>query len=231
MHWIGHDDPVDAFPPPQTALTQPSGLLAAGGDLSPERLLAGYRRGIFPWYEAGQPILWWCPDPRTVLPLGAFHVSRSLSRTLRRAQLRTTLNQSFAAVIDGCAADRPGQHGTWITPQMRAAYLRLHKMGFGHSVETWLERELVGGIYGVAIGRMFFAESMFSRHTDASKVALHRLVAELRLRECPMIDCQISSAHLTSMGACEISRQEFVDQTAALCAQTTAVAWPAPVND
>lgn len=222
LHWIGPVDPVDAFPPIEAALEEPAGLLAAGGDLSPERLLAGYRRGIFPWYESGQPILWWCPDPRAVIYPDELHVSRSLQRTLRRGLLQPTIDRAFGAVVDGCAAERPGQHGTWITPAMNAAYRRLHELGHAHSVETWAGDELVGGVYGVALGQVFFAESMFSRESDASKVALVYLTERLRRWKFLLIDCQMTSAHLASMGAREIPRAEFVQAVAALSARPAA---------
>lgn len=226
LHWIGPADPVDAFPAIDAALEEPAGLLAAGGDLSPQRLLAGYRRGIFPWYEAGQPILWWCPDPRAVIYPDELHISRSLRRTLRRELLVTTCDEAFAAVVDGCAAERPGQHGTWITPEMNAAYRRLHALGHAHSIETWSGDELVGGLYGVALGRVFFAESMFSRESDASKVALVQLVTSLRRWGFGLIDCQMTSAHLASMGAREIPRAKFVATVARLTEQAAdAGAW------
>lgn len=219
LHWIKPDDPVDAFPRPDAALEQPAGLLAAGGDLSPERLIAGYRRGIFPWYEAGQPILWWSPDPRAVIIPEELHVSRSLRRTIRRGELSISCDRDYGGVVDGCAAERPGQHGTWITPEMNAAYRRLHELGHAHSVETWSGERLVGGVYGVAIGRVFFAESMFSRASDASKVALYRLAEDLRRWDFRLIDCQMISPHLISLGAREITREHFV----ALIAELTAV--------
>jgi leucyl/phenylalanyl-tRNA--protein transferase len=180
LHWIRPDDPPDAFPDPQRALHEPDGLLAVGGDLSPERLLAAYRRGIFPWYEAGQPILWWSPDPRAVLLPDELKVSTSLRKALRSRDVEVTLDRAFADVISGCAAPRPRQRGTWLTPDMQRAYARLHELGYAHSVEVWEDGTLAGGLYGVALGRVFFGESMFSRLRDASKVALVHLVAETR---------------------------------------------------
>lgn len=232
LHWIKPDDPVEAFPTIGAALEQPAGLLAAGGDLSPQRLLAGYRRGIFPWYEAGQPILWWCPDPRAVIVPGELHVSRSLRRTIRRGLLHTTVDRDYGAVVDGCAAERPGQHGTWITPEMNAAYRRLHALGHAHSIETWHGTKLVGGVYGVALGRVFFAESMFSRASDASKIALCRLVEELQRWNYRLIDCQMTSPHLASLGAREIPRPEFVALVAELTATPASpAAWTADDKD
>ena len=177
--WLSERDSPDAFPPVDRALREPDGLLAAGGDLSPPRLLAAYRRGIFPWYSRGQPILWWCPDPRAVLFPGELRVSRSLAKSMRNRGYVTRLNTAFRDVIRACGSSelRPG--GTWLSPEMRAAYLKLHRLGFAHSVETWEGERLVGGLYGVALGEVFFGESMFSIERDASKVALKRLCDEL----------------------------------------------------
>ncbi|NND59106.1 MAG: leucyl/phenylalanyl-tRNA--protein transferase [Gammaproteobacteria bacterium] len=217
LHRISPLDPADAFPDVSSALDQPPGLLAAGGDLSTERLLAAYRRGIFPWYEAGQPILWWSPDPRAIMRPSEFHVSRSLRRTLNRGHYETSIDGDFAGVINSCAAARPGQQGTWITGEMEQAYSRLHELGWAHSVETWHSGALVGGVYGVAIGRVFFAESMFSRSSDASKVALVRLTTDLQRWNFELIDCQMSSPHLASLGMREIPRSDFVAQLERLC--------------
>ena len=200
------------FPPVESAT--PEGLLAVGGDLSSERLLAAYRHGIFPWYNPGQPILWWSPDPRAVLYPEKLKISRSLRKTLKRGQLHVTFDTSFRDVMLACAAPReqyPGG-GTWINDDMVEAYLRLHAMGYAHSIETWHEKQLVGGLYGVALGGVFFGESMFARETDASKVALVALVSELRAWGFVLIDCQIPSAHLTSLGAEEIPRREFLNE-------------------
>ncbi len=198
------------FPPLEQAT--PEGLLAVGGDLSVPRLLAAYRAGIFPWYSAGQPILWWSPDPRTVLFPAQLRISRSLRKTLARNTFRITLDTAFGAVMDGCASPRPGQsHGsTWITPEMRAAYLRLFAAGHAHSIEAWVGDILAGGLYGVAIGGAFFGESMFTREPDASKVAFVRLVRQLQVWGFTLVDCQVYSDHLASLGATEISRSEFV---------------------
>ncbi len=211
--WLGAD--VEAFPPLECALTDPPGLLAAGGDLSPERLLAAYRRGIFPWYEEPQPILWWSPDPRTVLIPAELHVSASLRRTLRRRVYTVSVDRCFARVIDNCAAPRRGASGTWIGSAMRAAYCELHRRGHAHSFEAWRDGELVGGLYGIAIGRIFFGESMFSRADDASKVALAHLATQLRAWKFTLIDCQQDTPHLRRLGARSIARPRFRDILAA----------------
>lgn len=210
MRWLGPPGSEIQFPEPGSALNWPNGLLAAGGDLAPERLLAAYRRGIFPWYEAGQPVLWWCPDPRAVIFPGELHVSRRLQRFLARGPFAASIDHAFEQVVAGCARlDDPGV-GTWITPEMSAAYLRLHALGHAHSVEVWSGDALAGGLYGVAVGRAFFAESMFSRVDHASKAAMVVLVAELLRREFAVMDCQLHSAHLARMGAREIPRNEFL---------------------
>lgn len=202
-------DPPDAFPPVETALEDPDGLLCAGGDLSPERLLAAYRRGIFPWFSAGQPILWWSPDPRTVLIPGEFKVSRSLAKTIRNGGFTVTYDRAFAEVMRRCADPQLRPEGTWISPAMQAAYARLHELGIAHSVETWRDGVLAGGLYGVALGRAFFGESMFSAERDASKVALHALVQLLLAGNAEVIDCQVATGHLLSLGARLIPRREF----------------------
>ena len=208
--WIDSNDPEIAFPDVELALRDPDGLLALGGDLSVPRLLHAYRQGIFPWFGARQPILWWSPDPRLVLYPQDLHISRSLARTLRSGRFRVTLDRDFPSVIEHCAAPRPGQAGTWITPEMQTAYTELHAAGYAHSVECWLDDQLAGGLYGVAIGRIFFGESMFARVPDASKVAFVRLVRELQRREFRLIDCQVHTAHLASLGAATVPRREFV---------------------
>lgn len=203
-------DPVDLrFPPLEHATQEPNGLLAVGGDLRLERLLAAYRRGIFPWYEEGQPILWWSPDPRSVLFPSKLKVNRSLSKALKRESYRCTTDQAFADVIDQCAKISERRPGTWITDDMRRAYLRLHQAGWAHSVEVWLNEELIGGLYGVAMGRVFFGESMFSTAPNGSKIALCALCDWLIARDFSIIDCQVGNPYLTSMGAEEISREAF----------------------
>lgn len=207
LTWLTRDNLT--FPPLDRALRDPNGLLAVGGDLSPERLIAAYRHGCFPWYEQGQPILWWSPDPRMVLPPDELKVSRSLRKVMRQGRFRVTLDQDFPAVIRACAAPRAYAHGTWITEAISEAYIELHRRGIAHSVEAWQGDELVGGLYGLAMGRLFFGESMFSRATDASKVAFATLVEYLQGTGFALIDCQMHTRHLESLGAREISRAEF----------------------
>ncbi len=211
--WLG---PLDPFPPLASALREPNGLLAVDGDLSPERLIQAYSRGIFPWFGEGEPILWWSPDPRMVLFPAELKVSRSLHKTLRRGHYEIRTDTAFREVMRGCAEPRNGQPGTWITPAMIAAYTRLHEMGLAHSVETWMDGELAGGLYGVALGRMFYGESMFSRRTDASKIAFVHLARQLERWGFGMIDCQMKTTHLASLGAREIPRDEFVRRLAEL---------------
>ena len=203
--------PDTTFPPVELALREPNGLLAAGGDLSPARLLDAYRHGIFPWFSAGDPILWWSPDPRMVLIPGELRVSHSLRKTLRRGKYEVRTDTAFEQVMRACAAPRDEEGGTWIQEGMIAAYVRLHRLGVAHSVETWLEGELAGGLYGVGIGRMFYGESMFSRRTDASKIALAHLCAQLERWNFGMIDCQMNTSHLASLGAREIPRIQFLE--------------------
>ncbi|OGI43872.1 MAG: leucyl/phenylalanyl-tRNA--protein transferase [Candidatus Muproteobacteria bacterium RBG_16_64_11] len=206
------------FPPVETST--PEGLVAVGGDLRPERLLAAYRHGIFPWYGADQPILWWSPDPRTVLFPAKLKIARSLRKTLRQGKFRVTLDQAFDTVMRACAGPRGDQpSGTWITPAMHEAYVRLHALGHAHSVEAWDDGQLVGGLYGVALGAAFFGESMFSRATDASKVAFVHLVRQLEAWGYALVDCQVASAHLFSLGAEEIPRTDFLAQLAAALAR------------
>lgn len=204
------------FPPVNRALHSPNGLLAAGGDLSPARLLQAYRHGIFPWFSTGEPILWWSPDPRMVLFPHEFNISHSLRKTLHKGRYELRTDTSFEQVMRACAEPRPDQNGTWIHEEMIAAYCELHRMGHAHSVETWMEGELVGGLYGIAIGRMFYGESMFSRRTDASKIALAHLAVQLQRWNFGMIDCQMNTPHLASLGAREIARSEFVDRVQTL---------------
>ncbi|HEX5122518.1 MAG TPA: leucyl/phenylalanyl-tRNA--protein transferase [Rhodanobacteraceae bacterium] len=208
-----------AFPPVEDALREPDGLLAAGGDLSPARLLAAYRRGIFPWYSRGQPILWWSPDPRTVFLTDRMHVPRRLARFLRTCAWTLKADTAFETVVRACAAPRANQRGTWLDPDMRKAYLRLHELGHAHSVEAWDGDALVGGIYGVSIGRMFFGESMFSAADNGSKVALLALGKALYNWGFPLLDAQVASPHLFTLGAREIGRADFSARVAALTAQ------------
>jgi leucyl/phenylalanyl-tRNA--protein transferase len=205
--WLESDAP---FPPLDSALEQPNGLLAAGADLSPARIVDAYRHGIFPWYSEGQPILWWSPDPRMVLYVPEFKPSRSLTKRIRRRDYEVRIDTAFDAVIEACAsAPREEQNGTWITGAMARAYCRLHALRYAHSVEAWREGELVGGLYGLALGKVFFGESMFARATDASKVCLAALVALLQHRGVALIDCQQETRHLASLGARPISRRRF----------------------
>ena len=209
LAWIG---PRDPFPPVARALKDPNGLLAAGGDLSLERLLDAYRQGIFPWFSRGEPILWWSPEPRMVLYTGELKVSRSLAKNLRNKGYELRIDTAFREVIKGCA----NRKETWLSRPMQAAYLALHQSGYAHSFETWREDDLVGGLYGVAIGRMFYEESMFSSATDASKVALVGLVRALVARGFPLIDCQMKTPLLASLGGREIPRAAFLRALAAL---------------
>jgi len=215
--WLDtHDD----FPPLEHALPEPNGLLCAGADLSPQRLLLAYRRGIFPWFSPGEPILWWSPDPRMTLVPSALNISRSLRRRLRQDDHEVRFDSNFDNVILACATvPRNGQNGTWITPEMQAAYRRLHALGYAHSVETWIDGELVGGLYGIAIGRMFYGESMFSLATDASKIALAHLARYLTANNYGLIDCQMSTAHLASLGAREMPRRDFIARVETLTAE------------
>ena len=216
--WLDPFDPIAAFPAVEEALRDPEGLLAVGGDLSTERLLRAYRGGIFPWYEEGQPILWWSPNPRTVLYPEHVKISRSLAKTLRNKPWSISFDQAFEQTVAACAEPRAKSHGTWITREMRSAYCRLHTEGYAHSVEVWDEQgTLIGGLYGVAIGRLFSGESMFSRKPDASKVALVLLARHLQAWGYPLIDCQLSSPHLDSLGAQPISRQQYVQHLRRWC--------------
>lgn len=207
--WLSPQDEPEWFPPLERALDEPSGLLAAGGDLSTARLLAAYRRGIFPWYSPGQPVLWWSPDPRAVLFPEEFQCSRSLAKTMRNGGFESAIDRDFRGVIEACAAPRPQSVGTWITPEMMAAYVELHRRGYAHSIETYRGDRLVGGLYGVRLGGVFFGESMFSRERDASKVALARLVETCAAEGIAVIDCQMASAHLESLGSRRIPRARF----------------------
>lgn len=213
-----HRTRVGSFPDPESALADPNGLLAWGGDLSPDRLLAAYSQGIFPWFNADEPILWWSPDPRCVFRTDGVHVSRSLRKQLRRSNWRVTADTSFSRVMRACAAPRAGQPGTWIGEGMIAAYEELHRRGHAHSVEVWDRGSLVGGIYGVAVGRLFCGESMFSARTGGSKAALGALCQLLRGWGFPLLDAQVTNPHLLSMGAIEIPRRDFVAEARHLAA-------------
>jgi leucyl/phenylalanyl-tRNA--protein transferase len=202
--------PTDPFPPVEQALDEPDGLLAAGGGLGVARLVEAYARGIFPWFSAGDPVLWWCPDPRMVLPTDGVHVSRSLARRLRRHDFEISFDRAFSRVLEACAAPRRDDGGTWLVPAMQRAYRALHEAGAAHAVEVWIDGDLVGGLYGVCLGRMFFGESMFSRRTDGSKIAIVALARQLHAWGMPLIDCQMRTSHLVSLGAREMSRRRFV---------------------
>jgi leucyl/phenylalanyl-tRNA--protein transferase len=215
--------PTDPFPAVDRALADPNGLLAAGGGLGVARLVDAYSKGIFPWFSEGDPVLWWSPDPRMVLETRAMHISRSLERRLRKRDYQVTLDQAFGEVLQECAAPRSDQPGTWLVPQMIRAYQRLHNVGLAHSVEVWIGSELAGGLYGVGIGRMFFGESMFSRQSDASKIALAYLNAQLARWRFPLIDCQMETAHLASLGARAIPRRQFVDAVTQLVKEAAPV--------
>ena len=218
--WLSINTP---FPPVVCSLRTPNGLLVAGGDLSPSRLLDAYRHGIFPWFNPGEPILWWSPDPRMVLFPGEFKISRSLAKVLRKKEYEICTDTAFEQVMRSCAALRSGHNGTWIHEDMIAAYCELHRIGYAHSVEVWAKDELVGGIYGVSIGRMFYGESMFSQVNNASKIALAHLARQLERWEYGMIDCQMKTSHLASLGAREIPRSEFIRKLQELvhCMPTT----------
>jgi leucyl/phenylalanyl-tRNA--protein transferase len=209
-HWLAPDDDTTPFPDVGEALIEPNGLLAVGGSLSTARLLDAYRHGIFPWYSEGQPLLWWSPDPRTVLFPARFKLSRSLRKTLTTSAHQVTLDTDFDAVVTACAAPRDSESGTWITPAMAQAYHALHAAGYAHSVEVRQDGKLVGGLYGVALGRVFFGESMFSAMRDGSKIALAYLSGQLRAWDFAAIDCQLPTAHLHSLGAEDIPRARFI---------------------
>ena len=223
LTWLKRNELV--FPPLSKAMREPNGLLAAGGDLSPERLIQAYRHGCFPWFEEGQPILWWSPDPRTVLLPAEVHVSRSLRKVLRQGRFRVTFDRDFAAVIAECAGPRNYTDGTWITDDMQRAYLALHEQGHAHSVEVWDGDALVGGLYGLAMGRLFFGESMFSRADNASKVGFVTLVEHLRQAGFVLIDCQMPTDHLHSLGARSIPREVFAGYLSQYLDQPNSATW------
>ena len=216
---IPYLDPDDPFPPVDHAMRDPNGLLAAGADLSPERLIDAYAQGIFPWFGEDDPLLWWSPDPRMVVFTSEVRVSRSLRRVLKCGRFQLTMDEAFMEVMSGCAHPRPGQDGTWITPDVFQAYSKLAHLGVAHSVEAWQDGKLVGGLYGVALGRMFFGESMFARVSDASKAAFVTLVRQLERWDMPVVDCQMSTSHLASLGAREIPRADFVSYVRHLVTQ------------
>lgn len=224
LHWLDPRNPRQPFPPARQAMRDPNGLLAIGGDLSPARLLNAYGHGIFPWYNPDEPILWWCPDPRAILVPAEFHTSRSLRRRLRRTDYAVTLDRAFGAVLEACSAPRRHGRGTWLGPEMKQAYQALHARGDAHSVEVWQRGVLVGGLYGVGLGRVFFGESMFSHADDGSKIAMHWLCRQLAAWSFTLLDCQIASGHLATLGAIEVPRERF------LALLAPAVALPGPAH-
>ncbi|WP_374679830.1 leucyl/phenylalanyl-tRNA--protein transferase [Hydrocarboniphaga effusa] len=211
LHWLDPRDPHQPFPSPHLAMRDPNGLLAIGGDLSMTRLIRAYSQGIFPWYNPDEPILWWSPDPRAVLLPDAMNVSRSLRKSIRRDDYAVTLDTAYTSVLAACAGTRRHSRGTWLGPDMRLAYEELHRRGYAHSVEVWRGGELVGGLYGVALGRAFFGESMFSRANDTSKIALFWLCEQLRAWDFRLVDCQVASEHLKTLGAVDVSRERFLN--------------------
>ncbi len=223
LTWLSKDSL--SFPHLARALREPDGLLAAGGDLRPERILAAYRHGCYPWYQQGQPILWWSPDPRFVLFPDELHISRSLGKVLRRQTFEVSYDKAFDRVIDACAGPRSYADGTWITDAMRQAYLQLHRLGHAHSVEVWQAGELVGGLYGLCIGQVFFGESMFSHVDNASKTAFAHLVPDLKRWGIRLIDCQMQTRHLASFGARAIDRQAFAELLAQLVERPNSADW------
>jgi len=227
LHWISENDPPGAFPPIESAFETPDGVLAAGGDLSENRLLHAYTRGIFPWFSDEQPILWWSPDPRCILVPADLRIARRSRRSLRNSGFTVTFNRDFDSVIDCCAVDRPGQDGTWITHEMNSAYRVLHRTGWAHSIEICLDGRLAGGVYGLAIGKAFFGESMFSRESNASKAAMLALCDVLRNNDFDLLDCQVASPHLLNMGAVTIDRRVFADELRRACQLPAKFAdWP-----
>ncbi len=221
--------PEQPFPPLEMALTDPDGLLAMGGCLSPKRLLNAYRRGIFPWYSSGDPILWWSPDPRLIIFPHCVHISKSLRKTLRKNLYTVTFDQAFSKVIHACAQARKPDTGTWLSNDMRQAYIHMHNLGYAHSVETWHENKLVGGLYGIAIGQVFFGESMFHRQTDASKVAFVKLMHSLNDWGYRLVDCQVHTQHLVRLGAENIQRTDFQKLLDRYCPERVSKqAWTTP---
>lgn len=212
LHWLDPRNPHQPFPPVHLAMRDPNGLLAIGGDLSMPRLIRAYSQGIFPWFNPDEPILWWCPDPRAALAPADLHVSHSLRKRIRKQDYAVTMDHSFADVLEACSATRAHSRGTWLGADMKRAYIQLHLNGHCHSVEIWRQGQLIGGLYGIALGRVFFGESMFSRADDASKLAFNFLCEQLKAWRFEMIDCQVSSAHLLTLGAQEIPRQQFLER-------------------
>jgi leucyl/phenylalanyl-tRNA--protein transferase len=219
LHWLDPRNPRQPFPDATQAMRDPNGLLAIGGDLSATRLLGAYAKGIFPWYNPDEPILWWCPDPRAVLVPARLHVSRSLARRLRKPDYAVTLIRAFPAVLESCSAPRTRGRGTWLGSEMKQAYQDLHERGHAQSIEVWQRGELAGGLYGVSLGRAFYGESMFSRADDGSKIALYWLCRQLRAWDFELMDCQISSPHLATLGAVELPREEFLARLRGAVAQ------------
>ncbi len=226
LYWVKQNLLASGFPDAEQALRDPDGLLAIGGDLSEKRLLDAYQHGIFPWYNEGQPILWWSPDPRCVLDPKEVNISRSLSKCLRKNQFKVTFNSVFSDVLDGCAAARKEIKDTWITQDIKRAYLNLFKMGYAHSVECWQDDKLVGGLYGLAMGKVFFGESMFSRVSNASKVALVHLARQLEKMNFRIIDCQVHSSHLQTLGAKPVQRGLFIKILDNYCDNEKIETWP-----
>ena len=226
LYWVADNILADDFPEVSSALRDPNGLLAIGGDLSPERLVNAYQHGIFPWFNAGQPILWWSPDPRCVLLPDKLKISRSLKKILQKNKFSVTFNQSFRQILEACAAPRKGIEETWITREMMDAYLELHQSGYAHSVECWHEGELAGGLYGVAIDQIFFGESMFSRESNASKVALVHLVQQVKKQKFRLIDCQVHSHHLQNLGAEPMPRDMYINILRYYCNLDKTNDWP-----
>lgn len=225
--WLAPDDPHDSFPAVTSALSEPDGLLAAGGDLSPDRLLFAYRQGIFPWYEEGQPLLWWSPDPRCIFLPGDFHLARRMQREFRKTDAQIRVNTAFTEVVRACAGPRRSEQGTWITPDMLTAYEHLHQLGWAHSVEVWRSDKLCGGLYGLAIGKAFFGESMFSKNSNASKMALLYLAERLQVGDFEILDCQVRSAHLIGLGARVLPRSDFMDLLQHACERPDSCSdWP-----
>lgn len=225
LYWVKDNLLATDFPEINYALRDPDGLLAIGGDLSEERLLGAYQRGIFPWFNEGQPILWWSPDPRCVLEPKELKISRSLAKSLRKDHFKITYNTAFTDVLESCAATRNGIEETWITNDIKLAYVNLFKMGYAHSVECWQDEKLVGGLYGLALGKVFFGESMFSRESDASKVALVHLTKQLEKMNFRLIDCQVHSRHLQTLGAKPIKRELFITILDNYCNQEKISTW------